>query len=208
MDVVLAFPRSDCAHPLQRVSASMNPSDKPEFSAASLIAAIAAHQDRGAFAALFSAVAPKVKAFLIRRAASPAAAEEMTQDVMLSVWRKAALFDPARGSGEAWIFTMARNAAIDSHRRELSRPLFELDPLAELEAPRGDRSFEDQEAADRVKAALAALSKEQYDVVRLSFFDDRPHTEISAQLGVPLGTVKSRLRLAMKRLRDLLDDIA
>jgi RNA polymerase sigma-70 factor (ECF subfamily) len=173
-------------------------------SATAYIMRIAERQDRTAFAALFTEFAPKVKAFAIRRGA--AAPDEVTQEVMLAVWRKAASYDPARGAGEAWIFAVARNACIDAARRDRGQPLLELEPPDTPEAPRGDRQLEAAEDVRRVRAAVASLSPEQSEVVRLSFFDDRPHAEISARLGLPLGTVKSRLRLAMKRLRELLDD--
>jgi RNA polymerase sigma-70 factor (ECF subfamily) len=183
------------------------PDSQGMASAVGLIRAIAEHQDRDAFAALFNAYAPKVKAFLLRRGAT--AAEELTQEVMLALWRKAPTFNPDRGPPDAWIFTVARNAWIDAARRDRGRPLLMHEFFADTpEPPRGDRELEAAEAAERVSAALGALSAEQREVVRLSFFDDRPHAEISAQLGLPLGTVKSRLRLAMSRLRRLLDDLA
>lgn len=174
-----------------------------EPSPGALILAIAERGDRAAFSTLFTAFAPKVKAFLIRRGA--AAPEELTQEVMLTVWRKAGFFDPARGTGEAWLFAIARNACIDAARRRRGQPLLELDPVADApEPPRGDLELEASQDARRVHDAIGALSPEQLAVVRLSFFDDRPHAEIAERLGLPLGTVKSRLRLAMKRLRDLL----
>ncbi|HEY5412417.1 MAG TPA: sigma-70 family RNA polymerase sigma factor [Caulobacteraceae bacterium] len=177
-----------------------------ERPAAAQILAIAQRGDRSAFTLLFVRFAPKVKAFLIRRGAR--APEELTQEVMLSVWRKAAYFDPVRGTGEAWIFAIARNALIDSIRRQRGHPLVEMDPAANAPEPvRGDVELEAAEEARRVRAAVTALSPEQIEVVKLSFFDDRPHPEIAARLGLPLGTVKSRLRLAMRRLRTLLDDV-
>jgi len=182
-------------------------SDTPQAqpSAATLILSIARHKDREAFATLFKLFAPKVKGFLLRRGA--ATADELTQEVMLSVWRKAASFDPQRGTGESWIFTIARNANIDAARRLRGQALIDLDPMVDAPEPRrGDQELEAAELAQRVRSAIAGLSPEQYDVVRLSFFDDRPHSEISAQLGLPLGTVKSRLRMAMQRLRERLDD--
>jgi RNA polymerase sigma-70 factor (ECF subfamily) len=173
-------------------------------SAAGYIAAIAERADRQAFKALFLAMAPRVKAFLIRRTVE--APDELTQEVMLAVWRKAALFDPARGTGEAWIFGIARNACIDAARRRRGAPLVELDPITDSGEPmRADVELEAAQDSRRVHAALDGLSEEQLQVVRLSFFDDEPHSAIAARLNLPLGTVKSRLRLAMKRLRDLLD---
>jgi len=169
------------------------------------IVAIAERSDREAFKALFLAMAPKIKAFLIRR--SVEAPDELAQDVMLTVWRKASLFDPARGTGEAWIFAIARNACIDAARRRQGAPLVDLDPIVDREEPaQAEALLLGAQANRQVRAALGALSPEQLEVVRLSFFDDEPHSAIAARLNLPLGTVKSRIRLAMQRLRDLLED--
>jgi RNA polymerase sigma-70 factor (ECF subfamily) len=175
-------------------------------SAADHILAIAQHADRAAFTLLFARFAPKVKVFLIRRGLAPLPAEELTQEVMLTVWRKAARFDPARGSGESWIFTIARNAGIDAQRRERGQPLVEMELGYEASEPvQSDVELIAAEDARLVREAIGTLSAEQLEVVRLSFFDDQPHGEIAEKLGLPLGTVKSRLRLAMKRLRGLLE---
>jgi RNA polymerase sigma-70 factor (ECF subfamily) len=177
-----------------------------EPSAAAYILAIAGRRDPAAFAALFSEYAPKVKAVLARR--GPDWAEELTQEVMLTVWRKAGSFNPARGAGEAWIYAIARNASIDAARRERGQPLLQLNAASDAaEPPRGDVELQTAQVARRVQAAMCALSHEQRQVVRLAFFDERPHGEIATALGLPLGTVKSRLRLAMKRLRRLLTDV-
>ena len=169
------------------------------------IVSIAERGDREAFKALFLAMAPRIKAFLVRRTVETP--DELTQEVMLAVWRKAALFDPSRGTGEAWIFGIARNACIDAARRRRGAPLVELDPIMDGGEPvQADAELEAAQDSRRVRIAMSSLSQEQLEVVRLSFFDDEPHSAIAARLNLPLGTVKSRLRLAMKRLRDLLDD--
>ena len=185
------------------LSASEPPGEEP--SAAAHVLAIAAHGDRAAFTLLFIRFAPRIKAFLGRRGAGTAA-EELTQEVMLNIWRKAAYFDPARGTAEAWMFTIARNAAIDAARKRRGAPTIDLDPMYDAPEPmRGDVVLLAAQDARRVRAAIGGLSSEQLEIVRLSFFDDRPHVEIAELLGLPLGTVKSRLRLAMKRLRKLLE---
>ena len=172
-----------------------------------LLAAIAARGDREAFAALFSHFAPRVKGFLLRLGLPDAAAEELAQETMLTVWRRAEQFDPAIGSAAAWIFTIARNLRVDAARRDRLAPLLELMADEPLPPPASDAVIQSVQHAERVRAALASLPPEQAEVVRLSFFDDRPHAEIERALGIPLGTVKSRLRLAVARLRALLDDI-
>lgn len=176
------------------------------FDAAALILAIARHRDRAAFAALFAHYAPRLKAYMQRLGASADFAEEMAQETMVTVWRKAALFDPARAAAPAWIFAILRNRRIDVLRRaRLALP--DIDPSEELPpVPGADSMLDAARRATRLRAALAALPPEQAAVVRLSFFDERPHAEIERVLGIPLGTVKSRLRLAMAKLRQLLED--
>lgn len=173
---------------------------------ARLILAIAAHADRAAFAALFARFAPRVKAYLLRLGLDNASAEEHAQEVLLTIWRKAAQFDPARATAVAWIFAIARNLRIDAARRaQLIMPA--ADPVDEpAPAPTADAILAAADRGVRVRAALAALPAEQADVIRLAFFDDRPHADIERALGIPLGTVKSRLRLAVSRLRGLLDE--
>lgn len=178
----------------------------------SLISAIAQHQDRAAFAALFQHFAPRVKAFIQRSGTSEANAEELAQETMLAVWRKAALFDPARSGASGWIFTIARNLRIDYHRRERRGGMIGASDV-EIEfqiddSPQPDSILATSQSEDRVRSALTKLSDDQMRVVELSFFEEKAHTEIAQILGIPLGTVKSRLRLAMTRLRNLLSELS
>ena len=174
----------------------------PDFGA--LIGRIATAADREAFAALFRHFAPRLKSYALRLGASGAAAEELAQETMLTVWRKAGRFDPARASASTWIFTIARNLRIDALRRERPQPApaDEADP-----SPLADLVLSGSEHDLRVRRALGALPPEQLQVIELSFFSDAPHAAIAERLGLPLGTVKSRLRLAMNRLRALLEDL-
>lgn len=166
-----------------------------------LIEAVAATRDRDAFARLFEHFAPRLKAYLMRAGAPPGAAEDFAQDAMLTVWRKADLFDPRRASAATWIFTIARNRRLDALRRE-SRPL----PVPEMslapeEPEQPDAQLSEAEEAARLKAAMTDLSPEQLEVLRLAFFQGDPHSEIARKLNLPLGTVKSRIRKAMIKLR-------
>lgn len=179
----------------------------PDFTA--LIGAVAAGADRGAFATLFEHFAPRVKTMLLRAGASPAVAEDLAQETMLMVWRKAAQFDPGKAGAATWIFTIARNLRIDAFRRERHPDTLLADPTDEPEPPsQADHLLAAGERDARVRAAMATLSVEQAEVVRAAFFLDKPHSEIEQHLGIPLGTVKSRLRLAMAKLRDALEDFA
>jgi RNA polymerase sigma-70 factor, ECF subfamily len=172
---------------------------------AALIVAIAHRQDRAAFTALFTHFAPRLKTYLRHAGLNPAAAEEMSQDVLLAVWRKAGQYDPARATAAAWIFGIARNLRIDGARRgRVAVP--EPDPCDD--APQADMLVAADETARRMRRAIDALPAEQVTMLQLAFFEDRSHAEIERLLGVPLGTIKSRLRLAISKLRATLKDDA
>lgn len=172
-----------------------------------LLVAVGRDQDRLAFGALFGHFAPRLKSYLRRLGCDSGAAEELVQEVMLLVWRRAESFDPRQASASTWMFTIARNKRVDSLRRE-QRPEFDPnDPLL-LPAPgeSADQRVESRECNSRLRAALKTLPAEQADLLRMAYFEDKPHSLISAEHGIPLGTVKSRLRLAMDRLRRALRD--
>ncbi|MFC5388763.1 sigma-70 family RNA polymerase sigma factor [Brevundimonas bullata] len=170
-----------------------------------LIEAVALHRDREAFAELFSYFAPRLKAWLIKSGATPGAAEDFAQDAMLTVWRKADLFDARKARAATWIFTIARNRRLDMLRRD-ARPLPvpEIE-LAEQTVERPDEIVALSQDAARVRDALSQLKPDQVEVLRLAFFMDSPHSEIARQLDLPLGTVKSRIRNAMIKLRLILE---
>lgn len=167
---------------------------------ARLILAIAERADRAAFARLFEKYAPRVKSYLLRQGAPAETAEELAQETLLTVWRKAALFDPARAGASTWIFTIARNRRLDVLRRE-RRPVIEPGAEEAADEPLPDALLAAAQRDARLRAAVAALPPDQAEAVRLAYFQDKPHAEIAQELGLPLGTVKSRLRLALARLR-------
>jgi RNA polymerase sigma-70 factor (ECF subfamily) len=172
------------------------------------IVRIAERGDREAFKHLFNHFAPRVKSYLIRLGAPAEAAEELAQEAMLTVWRRAASFDPSRAAASTWIFTIARNLRIDLARRDGRAPPAE-DPSLFNPGPQApDEALSACEDEARVGAAIARLPKEQAQVIALAFFSDKAHSEIASDLGLPLGTVKSRLRLAMARLRSALGEAA
>jgi len=175
--------------------------------AAELIEAIAASQDRAAFASLFNHFGPRVKAFLMRGGADVEAAQEVSQETMILVWRKAASFDRGRASASTWIYTIARNKRIDLARRA-GRPAIETEDWLTVFAPEeadADKSVLAGQTYTRVKELLGGLSADQLVVIQKAFFEDKTHTAIAEELKLPLGTVKSRIRLALGRLREALE---
>jgi RNA polymerase sigma factor (sigma-70 family) len=176
---------------------------------AELIGRVASQGDREAFKLLFEHFAPRVKGLLMKTGTDADIAEEIAQNTLLAVWRKAAQFDPTTAGAAAWIFTIARNLRIDAARRAIRQARADQPELADdaeeaVDSPETIMARRDD--VSRVSAALLKLSEEQSRVVRMSFIEERPHAEIAETLGIPLGTVKSRIRLAMNRLRDLLDE--
>ena len=173
----------------------------------SWLAAVAGERDRAAFGALFRFFAPRVASFMMRNGLSPSEAEEIAQEAMVTVWRKAELYDPAQASVSTWIFTIARNLRIDRARKDL-RAQAGVATLG-YEPPETEGSAEDEALASardaRVRRAMEQLSPAQATVLKLSFYSDKPQAEIARELNIPLGTVKSRARLAMAKIRTLLE---
>ncbi len=168
--------------------------------------AVAETGDRDAFSRLFAHFAPRVKSYLLRYGSSPSQAEDIAQETLALLWRKAGLFDPDKASASTWIFRIARNQMIDRIRRR-QRP--ELDPndplLAPGAEPAPDKQASKHEDIAAVRSALAQLPEKQREVIMLSFFEEDPHPAIAEKLQLPIGTVKSRIRLALARLDTLLD---
>ncbi len=158
------------------------------------------NEDKAAFAALFRHFAPRVKAFLMRSGADASLAEECTQEVMATLWQKAHLFDPARASAATWIFTIARNRKIDALRR-VRRPEPEDLPWGPEADPDQEAALSMQQESRKLEVAVAALPAKQRELIEKAYFGDLSHSEIAAETGLPLGTIKSRIRLALDRLR-------
>lgn len=167
---------------------------------ASLLVKVRDDQDRAAFAALFRHFAPRVKAFLMKSGAGAALAEECAQDVMATLWQKAHLFDPSRASVATWVFTIARNRRIDALRKARRPEPEELDWGPEPEPDQAE-VMEAQEETVRLGRALSALPAPQRTLIERAFYGDLSHSEIAAETGLPLGTIKSRIRLALDKLR-------
>ncbi|AZL61103.1 sigma-70 family RNA polymerase sigma factor [Tabrizicola piscis] len=167
---------------------------------AGLLIQVRDRQDRAAFAALFRHFAPRVKAFLMKSGAGAALAEECAQDVMATLWQKAHLFDPARASVSTWVYTIARNKRIDALRKDRRAEPEELDWGPEPEPDQAE-VMEAQQDTERLGQALAQLPAKQRALIERAFYGELSHSEIAAETGLPLGTIKSRIRLALDKLR-------
>ncbi len=175
---------------------------------AALVASVAERRDREAFATLFDYYSPRLQAYLLRLGADGATAEEITQETMVTLWRKAELFDPGKSSLATWLYRVARNRRIDIARRDrvdfVDPAEYALD-IPDDKAPDADGQLDAQTREDVLRGAMKELPEEQLALVRLAFFDSLSHSEIAARTGLPLGTVKSRIRLAFSRLRRALE---
>jgi RNA polymerase sigma-70 factor (ECF subfamily) len=182
------------------------PPPGPAASDAELLVAVA-DRDRAAFVELFARYAGRIKGFMMRSGASAQDADEIVQDVMVSIWRRSGTFEPSRAAASTWIFAIARNRRIDMIRRsrrpspDPADPLFQPDP-----APDGLDLVSRAEQDGRVRASLSSLPPEQRAVLVAAFYDGLSHAAIAAALNLPLGTVKSRMRLAFRHLRGVLGE--
>lgn len=169
---------------------------------ADCVEAIADRRDWAAFSALFRHYAPRIKHYVRRLGANDALAEELAQDVMVTLWRKAALFDRRQASVSTWIFRIARNRRIDALRRGRRPDLDPHDPA--LTPPLEDAPDAGLTTGERerlLRTAMADLPGEQLELLQAAFYDGLSHREIAERSGLPLGTVKSRIRLAFNKLR-------
>jgi RNA polymerase sigma-70 factor (ECF subfamily) len=164
------------------------------------ITAVRENRDQEAFARLFSHFAPRVKAFLMKSGSSPEFAEECTQEVMATIWRKAHMFDGSKASVSTWIFTIARNRKIDMIRKQ-RRPEPEELPWGPEEEPSQADAMIIEEETERLGKAIAELPEKQRKLIERAYFGELSHSEIAEETGLPLGTIKSRIRLALERLR-------
>jgi RNA polymerase sigma-70 factor, ECF subfamily len=176
---------------------------------ADLLRRVAEQADTAAFRELYQTYGPRVKAYMMRRGADAGTAEDLAQETLLTVWRRASLYTADKGSAATWIFTIARNLRIDRLRREV--PWQELSEEHQERAA-GDEALPDEALAEkerqtRVRAVLTSLPPDQQEVVSLSYLEGLSHGEIAERLKLPLGTVKSRMRMAYQKIRSGLEDL-
>jgi RNA polymerase sigma factor (sigma-70 family) len=191
------------------VAVSLEPvahaADLPDFN--SLIQKIGTHKDKQAFVEIFNYFAPRLKSFLMKGSLTPDQAEELVQETMISVWDKAQSFDPKFASASTWIFTIARNKKIDAFRKKARSQIDPNDPFFSIkEGEDISDAYDDRQQSLKIAQSLKKLPPEQADLIRKSFFEDLAHNEIAKQSKLPLGTVKSRIRLALERLRKDLNE--
>lgn len=176
-----------------------------------LVVAVAREQCHAAFAQLFGRLAPRLRVYLRNLGAEAALAEDLAQDVMTTVWRRAGQFEASRATATTWIFAIARNRFIDALRRR-PRGQVELDELPGAEVPAVSEAAEDRlyltQLERHLRAIMQELPREQSDLLRRSFFQHQSQSTIARELDLPLGTVKSRQRLALSRLRGKLSQFA
>ena len=170
--------------------------------------AIAARRDRDAFRRVFEHYGPKVRGYIKRLGADGPMADDLMQEVMLAVWTRAHQFDRSRAALSTWIFTIARNKRIDLLRRNALPGKDWSDPSMEPPPPpRGDTALQAAETSDRIHKAIQKLPVEQAELLRKFYLEELTHTAIAEGLGLPLGTVKSRIRLGIAKLRLLLKEM-
>jgi RNA polymerase sigma-70 factor, ECF subfamily len=173
-----------------------------------LLARVAEARDRAAFAQLFDHFAPRVKSFMMKKGSTADQAEDLVQETLITVWNKASMFSTDRGSVSTWIFTIARNLRIDRLRRERSQLYSDLEDFDAPDLRDGaDEMLGRLQEDNHVSAALAQIPEEQRQLLILSYVEDVPQSEIATRLNIPLGTVKSRMRLGYQRMRKLLEQM-
>ena len=167
---------------------------------------IAENQSKDAFKTIFKYFAPRLKSYLIKLGAIDSQAEEVIQEVMIAVWTKSASYDKTKSSVGTWIYTIARNKRIDKIRKEKRHYLSESDEGLEIPVESTqEKEIFSSEISVKLKNYIDNLPKEQGRLLKLSYFYDKTHADISEELNIPLGTVKSRIRLALTKMRHLVE---
>ncbi len=171
-----------------------------------LLVAVGRTHNRDAFVRVFEHFAPRVKSFLMKGGLPPDVADEVAQETLITVWRRAVSYDPDRASASTWIFTIARNKRIDFLRKKKLPEVNMDDPLLVDDAEAPDEMTGRLQDSKAVAAALAKLPPEQAEMIRKAYYEEKSHSDIAAETNLPLGTVKSRIRLALAHLRENLGE--
>jgi len=174
--------------------------NKEHFS--NLLVDIGKNKDKDSFIEIFEYFAPRIKSYLIRNGSPAEQADELAQETMLNIWNKASTFNPKKSLASTWIFTIARNKKIDAIRNVKKNTPDINDPMFIKESDNIDEKIERSQNSNIISNAINKLPDEQSIIIKKSFFEDKSQSEIAKDLSIPLGTVKSRTRLAMKKLRE------
>ncbi len=169
---------------------------------------IARDRSKQAFEQLYKLYAPKIKHYMLRQGAEAAAAEDLSQETMVQIWRKAEQYSPDKAAPSAWIYRIARNLRIDKLRRQKFHEV-ELNDAVHVDTPERAQTDESESSLDarHLSESMADLPGEQRDILHLAYYRGLSQSEISQHLDIPLGTVKSRLRLAFGRLKTAMGDV-
>ena len=178
------------------------------FEMAEALANIARNQDKQSFITLFNYYAPRLKSFLMRGGFTAQTAEELTQETLLAVWSRAKSFDPKKASPSTWIYTIARNKKIDYLRKHI-RPEPNPENLKNDEQTHPVDALQRKQESEELTKLIRELPDEQAELIKKAFHEDKSHQEIADETGIALGTVKSRIRLGLKKLKTgLNNDVA
>lgn len=165
---------------------------------------IAATEDRAAFTRLFRHFAPLMKSFALAGSTMSANhADELVQEVMLKVWQKAGAFNPDKAAASTWIYTIARNCRTDLYRRlqKFDTPLAAEDVTGDLENEDAFSALHQKRSGDKIRQLMSELPNDQVQILAKVYMEGKSHSEAAAELDIPLGTVKSRVRLALQKLQ-------
>tara|TARA_B100000073_G_C23652881_1_gene541334 strand:+ start:128 stop:706 length:579 start_codon:yes stop_codon:yes gene_type:complete len=181
-------------------------SDATDVELSSYLKDIGESQDKSAFSSIFKYFAPRLKSFFVKLGCSDSQAEEIIQEVMIAVWTKSKTYDGTKSSVSTWIYTIAKNKRIDKIRKEKKHNIVESDESLEIPtASKQEEQLLSTELNEKIQHSLQFLPKEQAELLKLSYFYEKTHTDIAKDLCLPLGTVKSRIRLALSKMKNLVE---
>ncbi len=193
-----------CALPLLKESMPLNAPSPSAPTPEDLLTRVGRDKDRASFVRLFQYFAPRVKSYLLKHGADNAQAEEIVQNTFITVWEKAAHYAPEKSAASTWIFTIARNKRIDMLRREKHFTAGIDDLPQEMVSYTPEEKYADASTIKTLNTAIGTLPEDQARLLRMAFFEDKSHHAIAEQTKIPLGTVKSRIRIALAKLKKAL----
>ena len=191
---------------VMRHSTVKKSSDITENDLGNYLRDIGENQDRIAFSNIFKHFAPRLKSFFVKLGCSEVQAEEIIQEVMIAVWTKSSTYDKSKSSVSTWIYTIAKNKRIDKIRKETKHNTVESDESLEIPVSSvQEEQLLSSEVTKKIHHSLQFLPKEQAELLKLSYFYEKTHSDIAKDLSLPLGTVKSRIRLALSKMKNLVE---